>query len=95
MKDPLQMLAEDASLDPNLRQIFGGARGATVEYSRPRYAMTARKDDSRLILETTASTLCATDNERHMLQMCYDIGVLDGGIKAKEEALAKLAGEPK
>ena len=65
--------------------------GVSPKVPPPRYAMTARKDDSRLILETTASTLCATDNERHMLQMCYDIGVMDGGIKAKEEAMAKLA----
>lgn len=85
MKDPLQMLSEDRNIDAQFRNILASRLGGT-------FAMTAEGESSQITLQTAADILCGTDAERKMLQMVYDLAVMDGQLKAKREQLAKMAG---
>lgn len=82
MKSIMQQLSEDAGVDAQMRQILSG-RNPTVE-------MKSDHEDSRMILEQIAMTICATDSQRSMLQTAYDLGRLDGGIDQTRKASALI-----
>ena len=85
MKSIMQQLSESDVINAQFRQILSG-RNPTVE-------MKSEHEDSRLILEQIATTICATDSQRSMLQTVYDLGRLDGGIDQNRKASELLKDE--
>ena len=104
MKDPLQMLAENQSIDAQFRQILPvrtptpsevrDAHGNFLGIRTP-FAMTAHSESSKTMLTEAAEILCSTDAERKLLQSVYDVAVLDGRLERAKEMLDHIQRELK
>ena len=89
MKDVMQMLAEDRSIDPQFRNSIAGRPTAVP------LAMTAHSADSMAMLTEAAEILCGTDAERKLLQSVYNVAVLDGRLEQAKEMLDHIPRELK
>lgn len=85
MIDTLQQLSADPNVDSDFRRILAG--------KKPTVQMRAPNADSLIVLQQTADLLCATDSQVGLLQMCYDLGRIDGKTEGIKESLATIQTE--
>lgn len=55
--------------------------------------MKAHNEKSQKIVDSAVSLLCASDEQKQLLQMLYDLGVQDGKIVQLKDMLANLEAE--
>lgn len=72
----------DVNVDANFRRILAG--------KQPTVTMSSENENSRIILQRIADSLCLTESQVKMLQTVYDLGVLDGRLAASDNALSIL-----
>ena len=81
-------------LAQSLRQVDGIFRGILAGKPVAGAPLTAEGESSTRLLNEAADVLCATEVQRKLLQMVYDLGGTDGALRQAQAALAALAKVP-